>query len=317
MTAVLMFPGQSSRATGMLERICEGWPPARAIIAEASDRLDRDLVAHYGADNENAFTRNRDIQVGVFLCSYLHQQALADHGIEGDLSLGLSLGEYNHLVHVGALDFLSALDLVEARGEAYDEGPEGMMASIFPLPANELEYYLARVRYKGAVEIANLNSPGQNVIAGEHSAVGAAIALIEDEEPAVQAVVIEKRIPMHTPIFRSVAPALRRALDRAPWTKPAKPYLANVVGDFVPDCDSSTIADLLERHVYSPVLWRRSIDLIAERHPDATFIEVGPGSVLFNLLQTRWHANPKFRTDDPAGFAVGLRSFVASVAHDS
>src|SRR5690606_3180638 len=122
-TTVLMFPGQSSCHPEMLARIVSAWPPATAVIAEASGILSRDLARHYLPDTPAMLARNRDIQVGVFLCSYLHQRALAARGVHGDLSLGLSLGEYNHLVHIGALDFPAALRLVDARGAAYDDGP--------------------------------------------------------------------------------------------------------------------------------------------------------------------------------------------------
>lgn len=299
MTTVLMFPGQSSCHAQMLTRIVSAWPPAAAVIAEASDILSRDLGRHYLPDNTAIFARNRDIQVGVFLCSYLHQRALAARGVGGDLSLGLSLGEYNHLVHIGALDFPAALRLVDARGAAYDDGPESMMASIFPMSVEEIEPYLALARAVGVVDVANLNSPSQNVIAGERAAVEAAIALIEEEAPEVQAVVIERRIPTHTPVFRPVAAALAPHLEAAPWQVPALPYVANVLGEMIAEADGATIARLLRRHVYSPVRWRHSIDLLATRYPDARFVEVGPGAVLFNLLQRRWHANPKYRTDTP------------------
>jgi [acyl-carrier-protein] S-malonyltransferase len=296
MTTVLMFPGQSSRDPAMLTRIVSAWPPAAAVIAEASEILGRDLARHYRLDDPAMLARNRDIQVGVFLCSYLHQRALAARGVRGDLSLGLSLGEYNHLVHIGALDFPAALRLVDARGAAYDDGPEGMMASIFPMSAEEIELYLVRARAAGAVDIANLNSPSQNVIAGERAAVEAAIALIEDEAPEIQAVVIERRIPMHTSIFKPAADVLAPLLEAAPWQIPALPYIPNVLGEMIVEADGATIARLLRRHVYNPVRWRRSIDLLAARYPDARFVEVGPGAVLFNLLQRRWHANPRYRT---------------------
>jgi [acyl-carrier-protein] S-malonyltransferase len=314
-TTVLMFPGQSSRHPEMLTRIVSAWPPAAAVIAEASDTLGRDLGCHYRPDNPAIFASNRDVQVGVLLCSYLHQRALAARGIGGDLSVGLSLGEYNHLVHIGALDFPAALRVVDRRGATYDEGPDGMMASIFPMSAEEIEPYLTRARGAGAVDIANLNSPTQNVIAGSRAGVEAAIALIEAEEPGVQAVVIERRIPMHTPLFRPVADVLAPHLDAAPWQVPALPYMPNVLGEMIAEADGATIAGLLRRHVYSTVRWRQSIDLIAERYPDACFVEVGPGAVLSNLLQRRWHANPKYRTDGPDHGIPQAEQALASGAH--
>jgi [acyl-carrier-protein] S-malonyltransferase len=301
---VFMFPGQSSRDPEMLARALAIWPAGIELVEQASRILGRDLAAQYASGQSDMFATNRDVQIGVFLTSYIYQQALAAHGITADLSLGLSLGEYNHLVHIGALTFEDALQLVEARGTAYDAGPAGMMASVFPIAADELEPYLARARAHGAVEMANLNSPTQTVIAGESPAVEAAIALIEESEPGIGVVVIERRIPMHTSLFRPIAEVLRPHLTAAPWRMPQLPYIANVDAAFRAAPGRHDLIDLLARHVYSPVLWRRAMEAVVARHPDARFVEVGPGRVLSNLMQRRWLKNPRYACDPVTGMAL-------------
>jgi [acyl-carrier-protein] S-malonyltransferase len=305
MPVIFMFPGQSSRYPEMLERIVDAWPDAVGIVTQASEVLGRDLRALYR--DETSFESNRDVQVGVFLTSHLHLRALEAAGVHATASLGLSLGEYNHLVHIGALDFESALRLVDARGRVYDEGPEGMMACIQPASEEELTPLLDQVREHGCVSIANFNSPTQQVIAGDRVAVEATMALCEDEL-FVQPVVIEKRIPMHTELFRPVAAALRPHLAQAPWRAPNQPYLPNVTAELLDSPRPEDFIDLLCRHVFSPVRWRESIDLLTRCHPDAVFLEVGPRGVLFNLLQKRWHTNRKFKSDSPENLATHLGS---------
>ncbi len=305
MTLIFMFPGQSSRYPEMIERIVDAWPEAAAIVAHASEVLGRDLRARY--HRETSFESNRDVQVGVFLTSHLHLRALETAGVEATASLGLSLGEYNHLVHIGALDFDSALRLVDARGKVYDEGPEGMMACVQPVSEDELNPLLDQARGRGCVSIANFNSPTQQVIAGDKHAVEATMALCEDEL-FVQPIVIEQRIPMHTEVFRPVAAALRPHLLLAPWQQPVKPYLPNVTAELLEAPQPDEFVDMLCRHVYSPVRWRESIDLLTRHHPEAVFLEVGPRGVLFNLLQKRWHANRKYKTDSAENLASHLGS---------
>ena len=55
--------------------------------------------------------------------------------------------------------------------------------------------------------------------------------------------------------------------------------------------------ELLSTHVAEPVLWRQSLDHLVELHPEAIFVEVGPMSVLHNLMHRKWLRNRKFRTD--------------------
>src|ERR1700733_11260837 len=102
---VFMFPGQSSRYPGMIEKIIATHPESEAIVRHASDILGRDLVAHYRVGKADMFACNRDVQIGVFLANHLHLCLLERAGVRGAWSLGLSLGEYNHLVHIGALSF--------------------------------------------------------------------------------------------------------------------------------------------------------------------------------------------------------------------
>jgi [acyl-carrier-protein] S-malonyltransferase len=302
---VLLFPGQNSRDPAMLVRLLAVWPEGTAVIDEASAILGRDLwVAYRPRRGNEMFADNRAVQVGVFLCSHLHLQVLRHQGIAGDLSLGLSLGEYNHLVHIGALSFAEALQLVDARGAAYDRGPAGMTAAVFPIEEEHLAELVARARPYGVVELVNLNSPTQHVVSGERVAVQALLTLLEEESFA-EAVVIEERLPLHSSLFTPVAEAFRPHLLRAAWQTPSKPYYPNVrLGPL----DSPTPADfveLLTRQVAAPVLFRAAVEHILDRHPKAEFIEVGARGVLSGLLR-RWVQNPRCRTDGADGLVGDL-----------
>lgn len=307
---VFMFPGQSSRYPEMFERLLAR-PEGAAVVQEASDALGRDLRAHYRADNPNQFDRNRDVQVGVFVANHAYLTLLEKHGIQAGFSLGMSLGEYNHLVHIGALAFADAVRLVDTRGQAYEHGPAGSMVAVFPFPLDELEQVVARAREKGPIEIANINSPTQNVLAGVPAALDAAIAELGEE--GCECVLIERNIPMHAPMFKPVADRLRTVLENAPWKRPTLPYLPNVLGTLETDSTPARIAELLARHVYQPVRWRDSIDALAA-DPEAIFVEVGPKSVLYNLFSRSWHKNARFKTDGDDRAFVALVEELANAA---
>ena len=106
--------------------------------------------------------------------------------------------------------------------------------------------------------------------------------------------------------------ALRDIL--ASWQQPSRPYLPNVTAELLESPSPPDIIGTLERHVYSPVRWRESIDLLAQLHPDAVFVEVGPRAVLFNLLQKRWHSNRKFKTDVTGDIADNFSAIGREIA---
>lgn len=296
MSLVFMFPGQSSRDPGMFERLRALHPITREIVEHASDVLGRDVGLHYQAGNPRIFASNRDVQVGVFLANYMYGECLRAGGVTAAFSLGLSLGEYNHLVHIGAVGFADALRLVDARGALYDTGPAGAMVAVPTLDYPDVERVVEQIQAHGCLEIAVFNSPTHHVLSGEGAALELALDLLEREH-FTEGVVIEPHIPMHSSRFEPVGRALRTVLEGVPWTRPVRPYLPNLLGRFVDNPGPAEFAALLSQHVYRPVRWRHSIDFIADHVERAVFVEVGPRRVLCNILNKKWRNNPRFTTD--------------------
>ncbi len=288
MTAIAMFPGQSSRYPEMIEKLASV-PPAARLVVRASELLGRDLRAQH-------FATNRDVQVGVFLANHLHLSLLEAEGVTFAWSLGLSLGEYNHLVHIGALSFDDALRFVELRGELYDHAVGGRMVSIFPLEAVEIEAVIERLGLGAEVGIGLYNSPRQNVISGAASAVERVLAVLENDH-YFDATVIEPRIPMHAPCFSRTARTLAAALEDLSVSAPGRAYLPNTLGELFVDATPSLIRGCLADHVDHPVRWKTSVDVIAAHVPDPHFVEVGPRAVLHNLFGKDWMPGRRAKTD--------------------
>jgi [acyl-carrier-protein] S-malonyltransferase len=284
MTLVFMFPGQSSRYPTMIDKLVRIDRRNGELLETASSVLGRDIGRHYRSDNQDMFSCNQDVQLGVFIANHMCMAMLERSGIGAELSLGLSLGEYNHLVHIGALSFEEALVTVSERGAAYDAGPRGAMASIFPLELDELEEVVERARQGAVLEVVNLNSPRQHVLSGDTAALDRALGILE-EEHFVSAVIIEREVPMHSSLFAPVGERLRTHLQTVDFKRPTLPYLPNRLAEFV---DAPDFVELLASHVHQPVLWRRSVDLVLDSHPGAFMLEVGPKAVLTNLLDRKW-----------------------------
>ncbi|MFC1574621.1 ACP S-malonyltransferase [Gemmatimonadota bacterium] len=307
-----MFPGQGSLYPSMISKLVGLHPPNGELLTAASDHLHRDLAAHYREDNEEIFGCNRHIQIGVFLANCMFLEILNSHGIQADLSLGLSLGEYNHLLHIGALGFEETVETVEQRGHAYDAGPAGAMASVFPIELEELEEVVEKASASGVLEIVNLNSPGQHVLSGEKPAIEEAVRIL-DESSYAQTVVIEDNIPVHCSTFEPVGREFRKHLETLTFVPPRLPYFPNRLGHPLQNATQEDFVELLSTHVHRPVLWRHSIDLIVEQWPDAVFVEVGPRKVLSNLLHRRWHPVRRFHTDSEKGTHSHLESLIGTL----
>jgi len=297
MTIVYMFPGQNSRYAEMIDRQ-RRWSGCERILRDASDVLGRDLSAHYRAENAQMFSKNRDVQVGVFLAAYILGERLAAAGIRSAASLGLSLGEYNHLVEIGALSFESALRILDARGRAYEDGPRGLMMSVLPCEESQVQQALDSTVTPGSASIAIELSAKHFVISGEATSVQATASWLEDEAFA-QARVVDSALPMHSRTFRPAADAFLGNLEKAKWRPAQKPYLPNVDGQFLIDARPAEFVDRLYRHVFSTVRWSRSVSAIVDRYPNAVLVEVGPKCILHNTVRRSHKHLHCFRTDDP------------------
>ena len=297
---VFMFPGQSSADPQMIRRALAAHPACREIADRAVAALGPAALHPYLDAAEARLDSNRDVQLAVFLATQMHLAALRAQGVEGGASLGLSLGEYSHLVHIGALTFEEALRLVDARGRAYEESRPGTMVTVLAADRETVESVVAEGGRRGTVVVSNYNAPTQHVLSGEADAVAWAAGRLEEEHGA-QTVTIERRVPMHSPLMSEVAGRFRRWLERMPWRRPRHRYVPNVTGEPMRDPQPLDFVDSLAAHVAWPVRWQKSMERLAREYAAATFIEVGPGRVLHNMLGRRWLPLRRAATDPGTG----------------
>ncbi|MBM3189922.1 MAG: ACP S-malonyltransferase, partial [Chloroflexi bacterium] len=198
---------------------------------------------------------------------------------------GHSLGEFCALAVAGALEFAEGLRLVRVRGEAMrDAGAErpGGMAAIIGLDDEVVAEVVAATNGAGRrVWVANHNSPGQVVIAGEREALEQALSLAK-ERGAKRAVPLAVSVASHTPLMAAAGERLAGALEATPIKRPYVPVVSNASAR--PSTGPAEIKDALLRQLTSPVRWVESVQAMI-RGGATTMLEVGPRSVLAGLVK--------------------------------
>ncbi|MBN9545299.1 MAG: ACP S-malonyltransferase [Alphaproteobacteria bacterium] len=280
---ILLFPGQSSRDDAMFQRL-DALSPGRGGAARG--RVETRLGHAVGE-----FGSNREIQIAVHELNLAYLDLFLESGLPVTASAGLSLGEYAHLVSIGALSAEDSRDLVAQRGAAYDRGPSGCMAAVHPIgPAEAIDLcadICVLLDDPEALAVSNFNSPTQCVVAGRTDAVEVFLSAAESRFFAIGRI-IESRICMHMRRFRPAATYFASALKSAMWRTPSQSYWPNVLAQPVAHADAKTFSDCLTRHVYQPVLWRQTLEAFHALHSDAVFVEVGPLQVLSRMMGRRW-----------------------------
>ncbi len=169
-----LFPGQGAQKVGMGRGLAEAHPEARAAFEEADVALGESLsgLCFDGPDDRLVLTENT--QPAILATSIAALRVLEARGLTPDFVAGHSLGEYSANVAAGTLGFADAVRLVRRRGRYMQEAVpvgEGAMAAILGLDAALVAQACAEAAEGRVVSAANLNAPGQVVIAGHADAV--------------------------------------------------------------------------------------------------------------------------------------------------
>lgn len=282
MAFALVFPGQGSQSVGMMAAYGES-AVIRETFAEASAALGEDLwqMVSEGPAERLAMTVNTQplmLTAGVAV----YRAWLAAGGAKPAIMAGHSLGEYSALVAAGVLAFADAVPLLRFRAQAMQDAVpkgEGAMAALMGLDVEAVREACAEAAAGEVVEPANLNAPGQIVIAGSAAAVQRAVEIAK-AKGAKRAVLLPVSAPFHCALMRPAAERLQEHLAGIALSAPQIPVLNNV--DVATYDDPDRIRDALVRQAFSPVRWIESIQAITARGVSQVY-ECGPGKVLAGM----------------------------------
>nr|MCU0265311.1 acyltransferase domain-containing protein [Actinomycetes bacterium] len=292
-----LFTGQGSQYVNMLKEL----RATEAVVAETFAEADRVMTPLLGRPLSDYIFVDRDdpdavatleqqllqteiTQPAVLATDIALCRLLARYGVEPDMVMGHSLGEYAALVAAGALSFASALEAVSARGHemaSLSIEDNGAMAAVFA-PLSEIERIVGAA--DGYVVVANVNSTSQAVIGGATAAVEQVVTTFA--EAGYTAVRIPVSHAFHTSIVAPASEPLRATLARLELRAPVRPIVANVDGMFYPagpDVDDAML-DILGRQVASPVQFVQGLRTLYDAGA-RVFVEVGPKKALHGFAE--------------------------------
>ena len=279
-----LFPGQGSQYPGMGRELAEAFPCAHRVFEEADQAAGFALsrLCFEGSAEDLQLTANT--QPAILAVSVAAAQVLREKGIRADYVAGHSLGEYSSLVVAGALRLGDAVRLVRKRGQYMQEAVpvgQGAMAALLGMDVGTVEEVCREASQGQVVSPANLNSPGQVVIAGDAGAVARAVELAKTRG-ARRAVTLNVSAPFHCALMQPARQRLAQDLEAAEIADPQIPLVNNVDAQVVRS--ALAVRGGLKRQVTGPVRWEESIRVLRAQGVEA-FVEVGPGKALTGLLR--------------------------------
>ena len=119
-------------------------------------------------------------------------------------------------------------------------------------------------------------------------------------------------VAAHSPLMADAARAIARMVDGVPFADPAVPLLSNAQAALITTADGAR-RELVE-HLTTGVDWVRAVESLAAASVD-TFVELGPGKVLTNLIKRIAPEATAHAVDDPAAEAgLSMPSSISSLA---
>lgn len=295
-----IFPGQGSQAIGMLAELAEQYSIISQTFAEASAVLGYDLwqLCQFGPEpqlHQTEFTQPALLAASIAVWRVWLQQQLP----QPIIMAGHSLGEYSALVCAGALDFVTAIKLVAARGRyMQNAADDGAMAAIVGLEDDVVSDLCIAAAQNDIVAPANFNAFGQVVIAGHAAAVDRVIAAAKQQH-AKLAKRLSVSVPSHCELMYPAAKQLEADLATVAINTPKCGIIHNV--DVQRHADANAIKTALLQQLYNPVRWVETIQqfaLLGITH----IIECGPGKVLTGLNKRITPSIPTWPIYDLATF---------------
>jgi [acyl-carrier-protein] S-malonyltransferase len=274
------FPGQGSLEAGMGRDVAEASSAARDVyrVGSAAAGLDLEHLCFEAPLDELVQTEVQ--QPALVATSLAILAAVREAGLEPDVVVGHSVGEFAALASVGALETGEAISLVRERGLAMAEAARqrpGSMAAILGLEDEEVERLCRKIL---GVWPANYNCPGQIVVSGENEAVEECCAEAESLG-ARRAIRLKVSGAFHSPLVARASDRLKPAVDKVRFSEPMAPFMSTVTAKIEP---AQRLAGLLIDQLTAPVRFTQAARELM-RSGVTTFVEVGPGNVLSGLVK--------------------------------
>ncbi len=278
-----IFPGQGAQYPGMGKDFFDQFKCARDVFAEADQLLGYSFskLIFNGPADELTLTKNS--QLAIFITSIAMLRVLEQEtGIQPTVCAGLSLGEYTALVAASKISFKDCLFLVKARAELMHEccvSHPGTMYVVLGLDADAVEQVIKTLKPSLKVWVANLNCPGQVVIAGTKEDIEKA-AIVLKEKSAKRCLPLEVSGAFHSGLMENAKVRLSPLIQKVAIQDSNVSLVMNVIGGYVSSSEHMR-RNLIDQVTHS-VRWEQGVRAMMAKGVN-NFIEIGPGKTLTGM----------------------------------
>ena len=272
-----LFSGQGDQFPGMGKNFAETYPESAAVFA-ACDALRPGTSGTCFAGTAEELRQTAVTQPCLYAVELAQAAALTAAGVRADAAAGFSLGEIAAAAYAGLFDAETGFRLVCRRGALMQEQAEKFdtaMAAVLKLSEEQV-----RSLCSGYPDLypVNFNCPGQITVSGLADQMGEFLKAVKTA--GGRGVPLKVTGAFHSPFMEEAAAGFAAALRQEQLQTPALPLYS----DLTAEPYAGDAAELLSRQICSSVRWEQLIRNMIRDGFD-TFVELGPGKTLTNLMK--------------------------------
>ncbi|MCP4176477.1 MAG: SDR family NAD(P)-dependent oxidoreductase, partial [bacterium] len=275
---IFMFPGQGSQYKNMGLDLYQN----EVIFRDAVDRCFEILKQNREVDfNEVLFgqsdiNESQNSSCAIFIIEYALYQLLKSRGINPDVMIGHSLGEYTSACVSGVLSLKDSLTLVYDRGILINQLSSGSMLSVY-IDKDKLLPLMDET-----VSLAVENSDSLFVVSGSIESIEK--LKTELERLGYNTKQIKSTHAFHSHMLEPILDDFKNILKKLNFDNPQIPYISNVTGTMVKPDEVKNI-DYWVKHFRGTVNFNSGVKELL-KDEDSIIIEVGPGKSLTSLINS-------------------------------
>ena len=282
---VFVFPGQGTQRAGMLRQLRESYDAVKDIFDTASELSGIDMQDLCTNQNDDvlAITSNTQLAVTAMNLSYL--RLLEREGVEPDVVMGQSVGQFSALAACGALSIEDVFRLLIVRSRLMDSiKEETCLYAVLGLSPEKVKEVLDTMEPAAdgkRVEIGLINSDKQAVIGGRIPDLDKAAALMQQ---AGAYAVKKARLnhAFHTSYLEDMVDEFTAFVETLEVKDPACGIILNCSAEYAKS--AADIVRDIELQCCHTVLWRDSLKRLFEQK-DLKIAEVGNGHTMQGILR--------------------------------